>query len=168
MQNATFVSGVQPHTLGLEAPPHVSPAPVQPPQLAIFRIMPQLSSELFGPQLAPVRVHSCASDSGVQPHTLAFPPPPHVEPVPLHVPQLATARERPQLSFPLALPQLTPERLQNAGVGSGVHPHTLALPAPPHVSPGPLHVPQLATVRIMPQLSSVLLGPQVAPPRAHS
>jgi hypothetical protein len=168
LQNAQSGSTAQPHTFGLPPPPQVSPVPLHEPQLATVRDLPQLSTAVFAPHTAPVRAHSCASDSGVHPHTLSLPPPPQVTPGPLHVPQLSTLRSTPQLSLPLALPQLTSRRLQNAAMGSGVHPHTFGFPPPPQVWSALSHAPQLATVRDLPQLSTAVFAPHTAPVRAHS
>ena len=76
-----------------------------------------------------------------------------------HAPQLAL-RCCPQLSVPLAVPQLTPRFEQNAASPSYAQPHALGVPPPPQVS-GLMHEPQLM-VRDVPQLSVALTFPQLA------
>ena len=70
---------------------------------------------------------------GVQPHTLAVPPPPQVTPVPVHcvVPQSTVW---PQLL--VTVPHLP---AQVVATGAGVQPHTLARPPPEQVTPVPVH-----------------------------
>src|SRR5689334_17200142 len=53
------------------------------------------------------------------------------------------------------------------GLGSEVEPHTPGDPPPPHVWV-PEHVPQLATVRGLPQLSLAESGPQLLASREQS
>jgi hypothetical protein len=64
VQNAAGVSPVQPHTpLAL----HTWPMPVQPGgQLAMVRVMPQLSAAVTGPHMRDRREHMEASVSGMQ------------------------------------------------------------------------------------------------------
>jgi hypothetical protein len=103
---------------------------------------PQLSipPHSFGmdPQFAP----SAAQVVGVQPHTLAVPPPPQVL-KPLHEPQLSM----PPQPFG-AVPQLNPRAMHVVGV----QPQTRAVPPPPHVSGDEQPAPQA------PQFVSVLSG----------
>jgi hypothetical protein len=134
------------------------------PQFATVRETPQLSAAVFVPHSAPKRVQNTAFDSGVHPHTFGAPglPPPQVCPVPLHPPQFATERALPQLSVPLVLPHCTPSLEQKLDSLSGVHPHTFGVPAPPQVTPMPLHVPQS---NVPPQPSPTLS--QFAPRAAH-
>jgi hypothetical protein len=105
---------------------------VHAPHDATVRVAAQLSAAVTLPQFFPRREQNMAFVSAVQPHTLAVPPPPHVTPVPLHVPQL-TVLAVPQLLFPVTLPQFLPSREQNAPSLSGVHPQTFAVPPPAHV-----------------------------------
>jgi hypothetical protein len=117
--------------------------------------VPQLSLAVTLPQFLASRVQNAALVSAVQPHTLVAL---HVC-GDVHVPQLATVREMPQLSLAVTLPQVLPRRVQKAGLVSFVHPHTLTVLPPPHVC-GAVHVPQLFTVRIVPQLSAAVTLPQ--------
>jgi hypothetical protein len=138
LQNAGSVSGVQPHTFAVPLPPHATPVPEHVPQLAV-REAPQLSVPKSEPQfLPPNRVQNAVSVSAVQPHTFTVPPPPHVTPVPEHVPQPAV-RATPQLSLAETVPQFLPRREQNAVSFSGMQPHTFGVTAP-HVW-GAVHVP---------------------------
>jgi hypothetical protein len=128
---------------------------VHVPQLVTVRIAPQLSAAVTLPQFFPTRAQKAGFASATQlgPQTLATPPPMQ-DCGAVHVPQLATVRIMPQLSVPVNMPQLLPRREQKVVFDSGVQgvPHWFAVPAPPHVC-GMLHVPQLATMRIWPQLS---------------
>jgi hypothetical protein len=65
----------------------------------------------------------------------------------------------------VTLPQFFPRRVQNAVLLSTGQPHTFAVPAPPHVTPVPEHVPHDATVRDIPQLSAAVTLPQFLPSR---
>jgi len=133
-----------------------------------------LSFACKSPQFLLSRAQKSGPVSGVQPHTLATPPPPHVTPVPLHgmpKPQSATFRQTPQLSAAPTAPQFLPRRWQNCEAVSCEHPHTPVVPPPPHVTPVPLHgvpKPQSAMLREPPQLSVVLYGPQFLPASAQS
>jgi hypothetical protein len=82
-----------------------------------------------------------------------------------HVPQLATVLAFPQLSAPARAPQVWPSRAQKLGSLSATHPHWFGVLAP-HVS-GMAHMPQLATVRTVPQLSGAVTGPQLFPRRTQ-
>ena len=157
MQNWVSVSPGQlhrpwPHTLGLTQLPHE----------ATVRNWPQLSVPERPPQLVPVRVQNCASLSGVQPHWLAAPPPPHVW-APVQVPQL-TVRLAPQLSMVVTPPQRAPTRVHSAALDSGwqvqvkLVEQTLPL----------AHAPQLLTKRDAPQRSMVLSEPHARPAAVHS
>jgi len=167
-----LVSGVQPHRFVIPPPPQVW-YPEQAPQLYVFKV-PQLSFACKSPQFLLSRAQNSGPVSGLHPHTLLTPPPPHVTPVPLHgmpKPQSATFREPPQLSVADTFPQFLPRRWQNARSVSGVHPHTPVVPPPPQVTPVPLHgvpKPQSAIERAPPQLSVVLYGPQFLPASAQS
>jgi hypothetical protein len=167
-QNTGLVSGVQPHTPDTPPPPHVTPVPVHVPHEATVRDVPQLSGATSLPQFLPSRAQYAASFSAVQPQTFEGPPPPHVTPVPLHVPHEATVRGLPQLSFAVTVPQFAPARAQNAASVSGVQPHTPDTPPPPHETPVPPHVPHAATVREAPQLSLSVTLPQFFPSRAQN
>jgi hypothetical protein len=113
-QNTGSVSAVQPHTLATDgvAPPHVCGA-VHVPQFTAVRVVPQLSAAVTLPQFLPRREQNVVLFSAVQPHTFAVPPPPHVTPVPEHVPQV-TVLLAPQLSGAVTAPQFFPSRVQNA------------------------------------------------------
>ena len=100
------------------------------------------------------------------PHTFGSPPPPQVNGA-AQVPQLVTVRLPPQLSVPLTEPQFFAKREQNCASLSAVQLtgwHTLV---ELHTSL-PLHVPQLDTVRLAPQLSVPLTEPQVFPKREQN
>lgn len=73
-QKAVLVSGPQPQTFGVPAPPHDSGA-VQLPQSAV-RETPQLSAAVRLPHVAPARAQNAAFVSPVQPQEFAVPPPP--------------------------------------------------------------------------------------------
>jgi hypothetical protein len=75
-QKAVSVSGLQPHTFRVPAPPHDSGA-VQVPQSAV-RVAPQLSPAVRLPHVAPARAQNAASVSAAQPQEFAVPPPPQV------------------------------------------------------------------------------------------
>jgi hypothetical protein len=98
---------------------------------------------------------------GVQPQWLGVPgaPPPHVCGM-VQLPQL-TERVSPQLSEAVTDPQFAlPCAVQKAGSPWYVQPQWLApAPPPPQVSPVPVQVPQLATVRMAPQLSAAVSEP---------
>src|SRR5262245_60991909 len=64
----------------------------------------------------------------------------------------------PQLSMPDTIPHSAPKRAQKAGLLSGVQPDWFAM----HVCPVPVQVPQLATVRMAPQLSAAVSDPHSA------
>jgi hypothetical protein len=164
VQNAAFVSAGHAHTFAVPPPAHVCGI-VHVPQLATVRIVPQLSAAITCPQFLPRRVQNAAFVSAAQPHTLAVPPPAHVCGI-VHVPQLATVRIVPQLSAAITCPQFLPRRVQNAAFDSAGQPHTLTVPAPPHVC-GIVHVPQFA-VRVAPQLSLADTMPQFLPTRMQN
>jgi hypothetical protein len=81
------------------------------------------------------------------------------------LPHEETVRVVPQLSGAVTLPQSLPSRVQNWLLFSGVHPHTFAVPPPPHVC-GSVHVPQLA-VRGASQWSVFVTVPQFFPSRVQ-
>jgi hypothetical protein len=166
VQKAAFVSAMQPHTLTVPPPPQVCGA-VQVPQLATVRAVPQLSVPATCPQFLPARVQKAAFVSAAQPHTFTVPPPPQVCGA-VQVPQL-TVRIVPQLSAPATCPQFLPIRVQKAAFVSAMQfgPHTFITLPPPHVC-GAVHVPQLATVRIAPQLSGPVKLPQLLPKRLQN
>jgi hypothetical protein len=83
--------------------------------------------------------------------------------VPVQVPQLML-RERPHRSYVISGPQLLPAAMQSSAFVSPAQPHVFGKPPPPQVS-RPLHVPQLATLRVLPQLSVPDSAPHVAPMR---
>jgi hypothetical protein len=167
VQNAVSFSAVQPHTLTTPPPPQLTPVPVHVPHDATVLFVPQLFGAVTVPQSLPSREQNVGSSSAVQPQVFGVPPPPHVTPVPLHVPHDTTVRETPQLSAPVQLPHDLPSREQNVASASAAQPHTLAFPPPPHVTPVPLHVPQFA-VRDAPQLSPPVTLPQFLPRRAQN
>jgi hypothetical protein len=143
-QNVGSLSGVQPHTFAVPAPPQVCGVEHVPHE-ATVRPVPQLSVPITWPQFLPTREQNAVSLSAVQLlHTFAAPAPPQVPVV--HVPHEATVRAVPQLSVPITWPQFLPTREQNAVSLSGVQPQTFAVPAPPQVW-GEVHVPHEPTER---------------------
>lgn len=135
-----------PHTLGVPAPPQVSPEAVQLPHSSC----PPHSS-LTVPQFLP----SCAHVFGVQagtPQTLGVPPPPQVSPIFVQVPQLSSP---PQPS--VTWPQFAPSSVHVFGVQLPV-PHTFGTPPAPQASPGVSQVPHCSSP---PQPSSAV--PQLSP-----
>jgi len=129
-QNAESDSREQigsPHTLGTPLPAQLLGL-THVPQDATVRDVPQLSGPETVPQFLPSLVQKAAFVSGVQPQTLAAPPPPHVWP----------ERQVPHSSTPThpsgIWPQFFPLATQVVGVHGGV-PQTLAVPLPPHVWP---------------------------------
>jgi hypothetical protein len=159
-QSWTSVSGLQPQTPAVPPPPQVR-AVAQVPQLATVRAPPQLSVVLKDPQVRPAAAQSWASVSGEQPQTPVVPPPPQVC-APRQVPQLAMVRAVPQLSVPVTGPQEVPWSAQKAAFDCGAQPQRPALPPPPQTW-GRLQPPQLATVRLAPQLSVAVTGPHSIP-----
>jgi hypothetical protein len=168
LQNVPSLSGVQPHAFGVPPPPQVTPVPVHVPHEATLRAAPQLSVPDQAPQALPSREQNVGLSSGTQPQTLTVPPPPHVMPVPVHVPHGFTVRAAPQLSLFVTEPQFLPSREQNVGLSSGVQPHALGVPPPPQVTPVPVHAPHEATVRAPPQLSVPDQAPQALPSRLQN
>jgi hypothetical protein len=76
----------------------------------------------------------------------------------------------PQLSAACSEPQSLTSREQSVASDSGAQvpvPHTFAVPPPPQ-DLVPVHVPQLATVRWVPQLSEACGEPQFLPSREQS
>lgn len=123
----------------------------------------QLSVPVSGPQFLPNRIQKAASVSGMQAHTFVG------EQICgcVHVPQLATMREVPQLSAAVRAPQFLLWRMQKAVLVSGAQLQTLgAPPTGPQVA-GVVQVPQLATVRARPQTSVPDTAPQFFPTRAQ-
>jgi hypothetical protein len=164
VQNTASVSGVQPQRLAVPPPPQVCGG-VHDPHDATERPVPQLSVPITGPQLLPRRVQNELSDSAVQPHRLAVPPPAQVCGG-VHAPHDGTVRDAPQLSLPVTLPQSLPSLAQNAGSVSGAQPHALAVPPPAQVCGG-VHEPHDGTVRDAPQLSAAVTLPQFFPSRVQ-
>jgi hypothetical protein len=144
--------------------PHVCPL-AQPPQSSA-RVTPQLSFTESGPQVRPAAPQSCVWLSATQPQTLGVPPPPQARGAVQLAPQL-TVRATPQLSAALTEPQFLPSRLQKAASLSLGQAHWLAMPAPPQVW-GAVQAPQLATVRMRPQLSVAVTAPQTLPCRVQN
>lgn len=160
-RNAASVSRAQPHTFTLPVPPQVS-VPPHVPHATLLRAAPQLSLPLTFPQFFPSRAQKAPLPSGVQPHTFAVPPPPHVV-FALQLPH-ATARGWPQRSVPLPVPQATPSRAQNCGfVSTCVQEH-----APAWQEFVPEQVPHVAMLRCRPQESNTVSGPQLRAARAHN
>ena len=181
--------GVHTQTLALVPVPQLC-EPAQVPQDETVRLTPQLSVAVTWPQLFPRRAQNAMLDSGTHaggqvPHEPPHPSGPHVLPTQLGVhaqtlgaeppPQLwgaaqapheATVRLAPQLSVPATWPQFFPWRAQNAGLDSGVQPQTFASEAPQVCEAG--QVPQEVTVRLAPQLSVAVTGPQFFPWRAQN
>jgi len=102
----------------------------QAPQLAL-REVPQLSDAVTKSQFFPSREQNAGSPSGVQPHTLEAPPPPHVCGR-SQAPQFVLLKVA-QLSAAVTRPQVSPRRLQKAGFVSAAQPHSLGVPPPPQV-----------------------------------
>jgi len=103
------------------------------------------------------------------PQTFAVPPPPQVAGE-VQVPQELTVREVPQLSLAVTEPQFLPRREQKALLLSAVQeppPQTFAVPPPAQVC-GEEQVPQLLTVREVPQLSLAVTEPQFLPRREQN
>jgi len=100
----------------------------------------------------------------VQPHWLGVPPPPHVTPVPLHVPHDAMLRMLPQLSVVSNGPQFLPAALHSSPSVCGVQPHTLLAPQ----TWGKTQSPHDTPVRCVPQLSGADTMPQFFPRRAQN
>lgn len=109
-----------------------------------------------------------ASLTGVQPQTLAVPPPPQETPVPVQVPQ-ASVRGLPQRSVVANVPQFLLERAQRTASVSGVQPQRLATPGlpPPQLWFDTEQVPHEATVLGLPQVSAPTTWPQFFPNRAQ-
>jgi hypothetical protein len=108
LQNAVSPSYVQPHLFGVPPPPHVC-ADEHVPQFTV-RDVPQLLFAVKLSQFLLYCVQNAVSVSGT--HGLHFPSTPHVTPVPLHTPHVYTLRYVPQLSGPVAMPQILPWREQ--------------------------------------------------------
>jgi hypothetical protein len=155
-QNTAFDSAAHAQTLAVQVW-----GAVQLPHVTV-RIVPQLSLAVRLPQFLFWREQNAGLVSGTQlgPHTFATPPPAQVCGG-VQLPQFATVRILPQLSFAVKLPQLLPVREQNAGSVSGVHgvPQTFGVPVPAQVCV-PVHIPQLGTVRGALQLSVPVTAPQ--------
>ena len=122
------------------------------PQLGAVRAFPQLSVPVTMPQFFPSRAQKVASFSTEQPQVLALPSPPH-DGGAVQVPQL-TERSWLQRSGPVTVPQLAWFLAQNCVFVSLGQLQTPALQLF-----GPVHVPQLDTVRITPQLSAAVTAP---------
>jgi hypothetical protein len=116
--SAASLSGVQPHTFVSPPPPQVSGL-LQAPQETL-RFLLHESVKVAAPQFFPEAAQSVASPCPVQPHTLGFPPPPHVAGA-WQLPQVTTDRALSQLSNSAAAPQSFPRRWQNSRSVSGLH-----------------------------------------------
>jgi hypothetical protein len=92
----------------------------------------------------------------------------HICPVPEQLPHEATLREAPQLSVTEIAPHCAPTLEHSAGSFTGVQPQWFAMPAPPHDWPVPEHAPHEGTLRMTPQLSTVVSGPHSKPAIVHS
>jgi hypothetical protein len=112
----------------------------------------------MAPQEAPRRLQNAALVSATQAQTPALQVLPEA-----HAPQLATVRERPQLSVVVRLPQARPARVQSCASVSGTQ---AQVPCALHVA-GLWQLPQLVMVRALPQLSVALSGPHGRPMRAQ-
>ncbi len=120
-----------PQMLAVPPAPQTSP-PAQVPQEATLRAMPQLSVPVTAPQPFPRRAQKATSVSTGQAQTPEVPAPPQVL-GDAQVPQDATERDLPQLSFAVSGPQFLASRLQNAASLSAVQPHTPEVLPPPQV-----------------------------------
>lgn len=116
------------------------------------------------PQVALSRVQMAASDSIVQPHMLAVPPPPQ-EFGAAQLPQ-STVLAMPHASVAVTGPHALPTRVQNAVSVSAVHAQTFAVP-PPLQTAGAVHEPQ-STLRLEPHTSTVVRVPQFFVSLVHS
>jgi hypothetical protein len=123
--SAVHEAFVQPHALGVPAPPHVSGA-VQVPQVTV---VPQFV--VASPQLFPAQA---VARSGVQPQTFDTPPPPHVS-GDAQEPHCSIHEHPSEIA-----PQFLPWSWQDFGVQVPAA-HTFAIPPPPQVFPG-VHDPQ--------------------------
>jgi hypothetical protein len=106
---------VQPHWLGVTAP-HPWPGPV-PHVAPVLQLMEPPQPLETVPQFFPAQ--AVATGTGVQPQTLAVPPPPHASGA-VQVPHCAV-RRLPQLSLAVNVPQFFPCRMQNRALLSRVH-----------------------------------------------
>jgi hypothetical protein len=172
VQNAASVSGVQaacPQTLAVPPPPQVfGKEQVRlraAAQSATVRFVPQLSAAVTLPQFLVSRVQNALSVSAVHVQTLeALHEFGDAQLKPVAAVQSTLVRVALQLSVPVAtVPQFVPSRSQYVRFDSEAQPHTLAVPVPPQVTPVPVHVPHEATVRVTPQLSFAVSGPQFLP-----
>jgi hypothetical protein len=120
------------------------------PQLETERNTPQLSAPVNVPHALPSREQKAELDSGVQPHTPAVPPPPHV----CGRVQLGQPTDWPQLLT--TVPHLLP--WQVVAELCGVQPHTPLTPPPPQVWPVPAHDVEHCTV----WLQLLVVGPHLA------
>lgn len=120
---------------------------VQVPQDVTVLITEQLSFPVKEPHARPCREQNVPSDSGMQAQVFDA-----VQVCGMvQLPQLATVRMTPQLSFAVTWPQVLPRREQNVGLSSGVHDGQTFGVVAPQV---PLeHMPQDGAVRGAPQLS---------------
>jgi hypothetical protein len=126
-RSAAQVVGMQPHRLGVPPPPHV----VGPAHVPQSSVPPQLSDTVPHESPSDAQV---AGTQGPAPHWFGFPPPPQVRDA-AHVPHVTV----PPHPF-FAVPQVAP----SCAHVSGVHPHSLGTPPPPHDAGGS-QTPQLAS-----------------------
>jgi len=155
VQNCASVSDV--HEQTLLAPQTCGDGHV--PQLGTVRVTPQLSGAVTVPHCLPCRAQNAASVSLVHEQRLLA-----VQTTPTgQVPQ-TTVRVAPQLSVAMTAPHCLPCRAQNAASVSGVQEQTLFVLQ----TVGAVHLPQLDTVRRMPQLSLAVTVPQFFPSRAQN
>jgi hypothetical protein len=149
-QNWVSVSGAQ------HAPPapHTGALAPHPPQEATVRGCPHESVPVAAPQVRPRRLQNAASVSGTQ---QVFVRPSHTPSV--QTPHELTVRKAPQRSIVEKAPHARLLAWQSSSSRSGVQ-HVRGDVAE-HIN-GAVQVPQV-TVRGVPQTSTVVVTPQVAP-----
>jgi hypothetical protein len=142
--------------------PHTLPAlqtsgVVQLPQEATVRLVPQLSAAVTAPQFLPSRLQKAVFVSAAHAHAFVAL---HVAGG-VHVPQTATVRDAPQLSFAVTLPQALPSRLQKAASLSAAHVVTPPLPPTP---PEPAATPADPPFCAPPEPATTVPPPSPPPP----
>jgi hypothetical protein len=169
VQNAGLVSATQftgPHTL----PVLQTSGAVQAPHETTVRLVPQLSAAVTLPQFLPSRLQNAVFVSAEQPQTFVAL---HVAGG-VHVPQTATVREAPQLSFAVTLPHALPSRVQKVASLSGAQVMPPLPPAPPEppatppVAPSTPAAPPIPAAPPPPVPPSPQFGSTVASRTVHA
>jgi hypothetical protein len=138
---------------------HAWPQAHAPPHVTV-RAVPQLSGAVTAPQFFPGRVQKSPLLSATQVHW----PFAHVRVGGVvQLPHEVTVRMTPQLSGPVNAPQTRLWREQNTPSDSGMQAQVFDAAQ----VCGMVQVPQLATVRMTPQLSLAVTWPHVLPRRAQ-